>query len=775
MKVLVIGSGGREHALIWKIAQSKLLDKLFCAPGNAGISQQAECVDIKVEDIPALLDFARRAKIDLTVVGPESPLALGIVDEFSKAKLKIFGPDKKAAQLEASKVFAKELMLKYGVPTAACKIFDNPEEAKKYIEKIGAPCVVKADGLAQGKGVIVAKTVDEAKQAVSSMMQEKIFGAAGNKVIIEECLEGQEASILVITDFREVIALVSSQDHKRIFDNDQGPNCYSEDTEILTLDGWKRFNMLEENDEVAIYEPKSRRICFEKPQKRYWIKYSGPMVQFKHRNVDLLVTPNHRMLLQQKYRKKKIYVREAGEYKTENYIFQSGIWKGKNPKFFMLPEYDYKFNRKFRQLKINFLDWVSFLGIYLAEGNTTRGNRGSKRVYIAQKKSSKNFYKIKKIIGRSPFKFSHDPKYHKFRINSTQLATYLERFGTSHNKYIPDYVKNAKKEMLLKFLKAFNLGDGDVHYGKMRFFSSSKRLIDDIQEMIIKIDCSGVITVDKRTSMVNPINKKVYKASPIYSIEIKKRTKTCIRKNHFKKISYNGYVGCVSVSTGFVVVRRNNRVAISGNTGGMGAYSPAPVVTAELFKEILETIIYSTIHGLVKEGIEHKGVLYAGIMLTQDGPKVLEFNVRFGDPETEAILPRLNSDLLEVMLATSKGELHKLVKLGGLNWANRSCVCVVCSSGGYPGDYEKGKEIFGLAEADKLKDIVVFHAGTKKQNGKIFTNGGRVLCVTGLGGTIKEAIDKTYQAVGKINFAGMHYRKDIGRRALKQEEIWAES
>jgi phosphoribosylamine--glycine ligase len=425
MKILVIGSGGREHALVWKLAQSKLVDKIFCAPGNGGIAQQSECIPINAEDIPSLTEFARKEKIDFTVVGPEIPLSLGIVDEFNRYKLPVFGPNKKAAQLEASKVFAKEIMRKYKVPTAAFEIFDNPDAAKKYIEKIGAPCVVKADGLAAGKGVVVAKTVEEAKEAVRQMMQEKIFGESGNKVIVEECLKGQEASILVFTDSREAIPLASSQDHKRIFDNDQGPN-----------------------------------------------------------------------------------------------------------------------------------------------------------------------------------------------------------------------------------------------------------------------------------------------------------------------------------------------------TGGMGAYSPAPVVTKELLNEVAEKIIYRTIEGLAKEGIEYRGVLYAGIMITKDGPKTLEFNVRFGDPETQAILPRLNSDLLEVMLAVSNQSLSKVVKAGGLNWDNRACACVVCASGGYPGDYEKGKVITGLQEAAKIKDTVVFHAGTTKSENKIITSGGRVLGVTGLGNTIKDAIELTYKAVEKINFEGMHYRRDIGARAL---------
>ncbi len=426
MRILVIGSGGREHALVWKVTQSRLAKKVFCAPGNGGVAGLAECVDIKADDIPGLVEFARKEKVDFTVVGPEVALSLGIVDEFSKYGLGVFGPNKKAARLEASKVFSKELMAKYNVPTAGFGVFDNPEEAKKYIEKIGAPCVVKADGLAAGKGVVVAMSVDEAKQAVVSMMQEKIFGDAGGKIIVEECLQGQEASILVLTDSKEVIPLVSSQDHKRIFDNDLGPN-----------------------------------------------------------------------------------------------------------------------------------------------------------------------------------------------------------------------------------------------------------------------------------------------------------------------------------------------------TGGMGAYSPAPVVTPVLMREILEKIVYRAIDGLLKEGVTYKGVLYAGVMLTKDGPKALEFNARFGDPETQVILPRLQSDLLEVMLATSNQALSKVIKTGGLKWDSRACACVVCASGGYPGDYQKGKEILGLSEAAKIKDAVVFHAGTKVSQGKCLTAGGRVLGVTGMGRTIKAAVSKAYQAVEKINFEGMHYRRDIGAKAFK--------
>jgi phosphoribosylamine--glycine ligase len=429
MRILVIGSGGREHTLVWKIAQSKLCDKIFCAPGNGGIADIAECVQIKADDIAGLLDFVKKEKIDFTIVGPEAPLAAGIVDEFRKYDLKIFGPQKKAARLEASKIFAKELMAKYGVPTADFKIFSDSQEAYRYLDEAGAPCVIKADGLAQGKGVIVARDITEAKEAVKSILEDKVFGAAGKRLIIEDCLEGIEASILVFTDGKNVVPLASSQDHKRVFDADRGPN-----------------------------------------------------------------------------------------------------------------------------------------------------------------------------------------------------------------------------------------------------------------------------------------------------------------------------------------------------TGGMGAYSPAPVVTQKVFAEIIDKVINRTITGLSSEGITYQGVLYAGIMLTDSGPKTLEFNVRFGDPETQAILPRLKSDLLEVMLAVSETELSRIQKL---EWDNRSCVCVVCASGGYPGEYQKGREIIGLDEAAKIEDVIVFHAGTesvkdegRRTRGKYFTAGGRVLGVTGLGNTVKEAIDRTYQAVGKIHFEGMHYRRDIARRAL---------
>ncbi|MDD5737186.1 MAG: phosphoribosylamine--glycine ligase [Candidatus Omnitrophica bacterium] len=423
MRVLIIGSGGREHALAWKIKQSTLVDKVYCAPGNGGISSIAECVDIKPDDITGLIGFATRNKIDLTVVGPEAPLALGIVDRFCVNGLRVFGPSKEAAKIEASKVFMKQLMKKYGIPTADFEVFEDSARAKKYIGGLKGGFVVKADGLAAGKGVVVCSSKEQGISAVESIMERKDFRTAGNRIIIEECLEGEEVSMLVITDGKDCIPLASAQDHKRIFDGDNGPN-----------------------------------------------------------------------------------------------------------------------------------------------------------------------------------------------------------------------------------------------------------------------------------------------------------------------------------------------------TGGMGAYSPAPVATQELTDSVMNGIIKPTIAAMGKENARYTGVLYAGIMVTAAGPKVLEFNCRFGDPETQAILPRLKSDLIELIEASIDDEID----IAKPDWDERPCVSVVLSSGGYPGEYETGFEIEGLDALEKARDVYVFHAGTRLADGKTVTAGGRVLNVTALGSDIRDAIDRCYNAVNLIEFEGMHFRRDIGHRALKR-------
>ena len=429
MKVLVVGSGGREHCLSWKISQSPLVDKIYCAPGNGGTSLVAENVDIPATDIDQLLRFALDKKIDLTIIGPEDPLVEGIVDKFEAEGLKVFGPRKELALLEGSKVFAKEIMKKYNIPTADFKIFDDPLLAKEYLKQKGVPVVIKADGLAAGKGVVVAKTFAEAEEAIDMMMVEKKFGKAGEKIIIEDCLEGEEASILVITDGDTVIPLVSSQDHKPVYDNDKGPN-----------------------------------------------------------------------------------------------------------------------------------------------------------------------------------------------------------------------------------------------------------------------------------------------------------------------------------------------------TGGMGAYAPAPVVNEEILTRIKNKIALPLIEGFKKEGKPYKGILYIGLMIKDNIPFVLEFNVRFGDPETQVILPKLKSDLANLILKSVDNELSEV----GLEWDKRVCLCVVLASGGYPATYEKGKEIKGLEVLGGSDDVFVFHAGTKvvyspeSTVDNFVTNGGRVLSITTLGQDIREAQNKAYKAIENISFEKMHFRRDIGSKALSR-------
>jgi len=421
MNVLIIGSGGREHTFAWKIAQSHDVERIYCVPGNAGMAQIAECIKINTKDLDALAEFAKSKSIDLTVVGPEAPLADGLVDTFSRHGLQAFGPSKAAAEIEASKAFSKEFMAKYNIPTAEYQIFDDAKNAQEYIKEIGAPIVVKASGLAAGKGVIVCQAVEEALEAVKTIMVERKFGDSGDKVVIEECLVGEEASFIVLTDGEDILPLVTSQDHKPVYDDDKG-----------------------------------------------------------------------------------------------------------------------------------------------------------------------------------------------------------------------------------------------------------------------------------------------------------------------------------------------------SNTGGMGAYSPAPVITPDLRDKIMETIVEPTVKGMANEGREYKGFLYVGLMISDGIAKVLEFNCRLGDPEAQVILPRLKSDLVKPLLACIQGTIGQV----DLEWRPEPAVCVVMASGGYPVKYEKGKEIKGLDEASQFEDVIVFHAGTAEDNGKIITNGGRVLGVTALDKDISLTIKRAYKAVDKISFEKAHFRTDIGKKAL---------
>ncbi len=421
MRILVIGGGGREHALLWKLAQSARQPTLFCAPGNAGTAELAENHAVAADDVAGLVALARRLAIDLTIVGPELPLTAGIVDAFEAEGLRIFGPNRRAAELEGSKAFMKALLARLGVPTARHRTFEDVGAARSYLDEIGAPIVLKADGLAAGKGVLVCGDLASARAGLDEILVRRAFGEAGARVVIEEFLPGEELSFMAVTDGKTVVPLASSQDHKRV-------------------------------------------------------------------------------------------------------------------------------------------------------------------------------------------------------------------------------------------------GDGD---------------------------------------------------------------------------------------TGL-------------NTGGMGAYSPAPILTAALEAEVMATIMHPVVAGLAAEGIVYRGVLYAGLMIADGRPKTLEFNVRFGDPECQVLMMRLRSDLIDLVEATIAGELAG----ARLAWDPRPCAGVVLAAENYPGDPAKGDVITGLPGTRGATERVVFHAGTARRGDEIVTNGGRVLTACALGDDLRAAVGHAYEAVGGIRFRGMHYRKDIGQRAL---------
>jgi phosphoribosylamine--glycine ligase len=425
MRVLVIGAGGREHALAWKIAQSPSLSKLFCAPGNAGAAELGECVDVQPGDTQGLAAFAHSHHIDLTVVGPEAPLAAGIADAFRARGLVIFGPSRSAARIEASKVYAKELSARRRIPTGQARIFDSAAQALEHLDTQKPPIVIKADGLAAGKGVTVCHSVEEARAAVEAALVQKVFGDAGLQILIEEYLEGQEFTLMVFASGRELAPMEPVQDCKPVFDGDRGPN-----------------------------------------------------------------------------------------------------------------------------------------------------------------------------------------------------------------------------------------------------------------------------------------------------------------------------------------------------TGGMGCYSPVPFVTQNVQQESVRRIMRPALEALERDGNPYQGILYGGLTLTHQGPKMLEFNCRFGDPEAQVALPRLQDDLVDLLLACVEG------KIGGrqISFSAARCVCVVMASAGYPGKYEIGKAIRGLEAASRMKDVIIFHAGTKKEDGQVVTSGGRVLGVVGLGETFARARERAYEAVKTIEFEGAHFRTDIALRAAEEEK-----
>ena len=418
---MVVGGGAREHAICDAVSRSKNVE-LYSIMSNLNPGIQLLAKDFLKENeinIEKVVEYAKKKQIDLVIVGPEAPLEAGIVNELNKASIDACSPTKEAAKIETDKEWMRNLLKKYKIPgQLKYESFTDFKKAKKFIEDLNGEVVVKPIGLTGGKGVRVSgdhfKDIDGALKYVKEVIDNKIGGKA--KVLIEEKTVGEEFTLQAFSDGETILPLHAVQDHKRLLPNDEGPNCYSKDTEVLTENGWKTFDNVNLDEKVAVVNPINRKLEFEEPLKKYWMRYEGEMCRFKNRNIDLLVTPNHRMLVQQRKKNKRKYIVEAKRYRGENYIYQSAVWKGRNPDFFILPGYDYGFNRKFDKLKIKFKDWIKFLGIYLSEGYVSK-QKSAKRVCICQTKKSKNFYKMKEIISRLPFNFSYKEHSNIFRID----------------------------------------------------------------------------------------------------------------------------------------------------------------------------------------------------------------------------------------------------------------------------------------------------------------------------------------------------------------------
>ncbi len=759
MKVLLVGNGAREHIIAEKLSEDSELYTIMSKknPAIAQLSKKYWICDI--ENPTKVADTIKGIEFDLGFASPDATLAAGITDVMASTGMLVASPSKSASRIEWDKGFMRRLTKDHKIPgSPRCEVVGRIEEAARVIKEYGQ-VAIKPLGLTGGKGVKVSGDHFDTFTQIFIYAEELI--KKDGYVLIEEKLIGEEFTLQAFCDGTNISFMPPVQDHKRAFVDDKGPNCYSEDTEILTMEGWKLFRDLTKDDRVMSYDKHWKQLRFEKPRHIYWKKYKGNMILFKNRDVDLLVTPNHRMLLQQRKGRRKFFVIEAQNYSGEQYIHQTGQWKAKEPKYFMLPAYKKHF--KFKKMKINFADWTLFLGLYLSEGYVII-TKDAGRVYICQTRKSKHYGTMKKILEKLPFNIHTDEK--GFRINSIQLATYLKQFGQSNNKFVPNYLKHASKKIIKLFLEAFCLGDGDIHYGKMRFCSSSKRMIGDIQEMIVKLGSNGVIVIDKRKKMRNPINKKHYSARPIYSIEMKARVKTSIRKSHVKSVDYSGYIGCVTVSTGFILVRRNGCVAISGNTGGMGSYSTGNLLPFLLESELADakTTMRATLRAMKKENAPFTGVLYGQFIATADGIKLIEYNARFGDPEAMNVLSLLNGSLTNTFLSMADGTL------GTVDFSNECTVVKYLVPEGYPG--KALTDAYVDLDHRKIEDCgaKVYYASIYEDKGKIFTSSSRSLAMLGKESTMEDAENMAEKA---CNFAKgpLWHRPDIGTTELVEKRI----
>ena len=712
----------------------------------------------KVDDWKKWVEWADCIVFDDIWFGKEA-------EELRKKGKLVFGGSVYTDKLEDDREFGQQEMQSAGVNTLPRWNFTNFDEAIEFIKKNPDRYVFKPAGKAQNeKELLFVGNEDDGSDIIGIFERSKKTWSNKIKTFqLQKFASGVEVAVGAFFNGKEFIYPININfEHKRMFPGDLGPNCYSQDTEILTANGWKRFNQISNLDSVAAVNPTNLRLNFEKPRKIYWKKYKGKMISFKSRSIDLLVTPNHKMLLMQRKRGKKTIIREAGKYAGEHYIFQAVNWEGRDEDF-VLPSFCYGFNRGFEPVKIPIRVWAMFMGLYLSEGwivkmhgKGDKSKRMGMRVYIAQRTHVKQF---EAMLKKMPFKYRYDNKSSRFVINSSQLVSYLEQFGHAKNKFVPENIKNASVETIKDFLKYFCLGDGCLREnGGMRLFSTSKRMIDDIQELLIKCGYTGTIVVDKSEDINRRKSKstlKIRSLNDVYSIEQRKTNKTTIRQENYSHVDYAGYIGCVSVSTGFVMVRRNGRTAVCGNTGEMGTlmYFSEPNALFDMTLQRMKP-------KLAKSG--YVGYVDINCIANAKGIYPLEWTCRTGYPHISIAMDGISIPIGEMIFRLASGENFDLKTKRGFQ------VGVVLAVPPFPFDDQK---VFAM-----YKDSTIYfkkpnfdgvHLGDVKVvdgDWKVAGASGYVLVITGSGTTVEEARKQAYSRVQNIFMPNMFYRTDIGTK-----------
>ncbi|MBS3141364.1 hypothetical protein J4405_04440 [Candidatus Woesearchaeota archaeon] len=671
----------------------------------------------------------------------------------AKGKL-VIGGSVYTDKLEQDREFGQNEMKRVGMLTLPHWDFSDFNSAIEFIKKNPGRYVFKPFDSNQ-KGILFMSQEDDGNDLIEILEQNKIAWAKKIKRFqLQKMAVGVEVAVGVFFNGKDFIYPIHVNfEHKKLFPGDLGPYCYSSDTEVLTDKGWKTFGNVNYEDKILSFNKDSKLLQWEYPLDIYWKKYTGKMVEFKNREIDLLVTPNHRMLnilrknfYKSNYKFKTTLAKEllkSGEFT----VLQAGNFQGENPIYFELPEC--KDGRKYINPKkqIDIISWSRFMGWYLSEGSCFKNG-----IRIAQYNTSKHLNDIKKVLEALPFNFSLMKN--EFKIHSTQLSIYLKQFGLCQAKYVPDYIKNGNYNVIKAFLDEFVKGDGSIHDGQKRYHSTSYRLISDIQEMLIKINVSSSITIDKRESRLFPNGKK-YNINKVYSLEERKKPYVSIRKNNKKEIDYDDYVGCVQVPSSYIVVRKNGRPAISGNTGEMGTlgyWSPPN----EIFRATLQKIKPE----LIKSG--YVGYFDINCIANAKGIYPLEFTCRFGYPTISLQMEGILTEMGDFLYKLASHESFELKTKKGF----QICICIVVP----PFPFEDKNETFiykDLSILFKKQNLDGVHLGDVKIIDNVWTVAGEtgyVLVITGSGLTVDDARKQAHHRVKNIILQNMYYRVDIGVR-----------